>query len=79
MTIQAVDIKESFLKLTKEEQLELMHFFLQVFAGRSSVSESEVFTMPEPWKKELDKRDEDYHSGKAKTIPLKEAMAEFGL
>ncbi len=53
MSKHAIAIKDSFLQLSKKEQLELMHYFLQVLA-----SSDDSFTLSDEWKKELDKRDE---------------------
>ncbi len=79
MTLQAATIKESFLKLTKTEQLELMQFFLQVFASPSSEKLNQPFVLSDIWKKELDRRDANFQNGKSSAVSLEEALAEFKL
>ena len=74
MTAQATTIRNSFLRLSKQEQLELMHYFLKVVA----TPVEDEFTLPDNWKKELDRRDESYKNGASPVIPLDKALAEFG-
>ncbi len=73
MSEHAIAIKDSFLQLSKKEQLELMHYFLQVLAFSD-----DCFVLSDEWKKELDRRDESFKNGNSKTIPLKDVLTQFG-
>lgn len=72
MTIKAKNIKDSFAQLSKIEQLELMHHFLQVISG-----DDDDFILSEDWKSELDKRDQSYKTGASKTYSVDEALKQF--
>lgn len=77
MTSQATTVKESFLQLSKKEQLELMHYFLQTLTVSTDAASEDDFELSDAWKKELDTRDQSYKNGTSKAISLQDALARF--
>jgi len=79
MTAKAKKLKKDFLGLTRLEQLELMQYFLEVFATKLVSKEEEAFVLSEEWKKELDHRSKEVKLGKVKLLDNDEVLAQFGL
>ncbi|MFK7980433.1 MAG: addiction module protein [Saprospiraceae bacterium] len=79
MTAKAKNLKKDFLGLTRLEQLELMQYFLEVFATKPISKEEEKFVLSNKWKKELDLRSEEVKLGKVKLLDNDEVLAQFGL
>ncbi len=79
MTTKAKNLKKDFLSLSRLEQLELMQYFLEVFATKPVKKEEEQFILSEEWKTELDRRSEDIKLGKVKLLDNDEVLAKLGL
>ena len=53
-------IREEVRKLPRAEQLSMIQYIVEI------LQEDDDFVLSEGWKKELDRRDEDYKAGKEK-------------
>ena len=73
MGIQAIELKNSFLLLPRQEQVELMQFFLNVIA-ESPTAEDIPFELSESLIQELDRRETEVLEGKVRAISLEEAL-----
>ena len=79
MTTKAKNLKKDFLGLTRLEQLELMQYFLEVFATKPVSKEEEKFILSDEWKEELEHRSKRRKAGLVKLYTNEEVLAEFGL
>ncbi len=79
MTAKAKNLKKDFLGLSRLEQLELMQYFLEVFATKPVKKEEENFMLSDEWKAELDRRSEEIKLGKVKLLDNDEVLAKLGL
>ncbi len=79
MTAKAKNLKKDFLGLSRLEQLELMQYFLEVFATKPIKKEEEKFMLTDEWKTELDRRSEEIKLGKVQLLDNDEVLAELGL
>ena len=79
MTAKAKNLKKDFLGLSRLEQLELMQYFLEVFATKPVSKEEEKFMLSDEWKKELDRRSEEIKLGKVKLLDNDEVLAQLGI
>lgn len=79
MTTKAKSIKKDFLGLSRLEQLELMQYFLEVFATKPVSNEEEKFMLSDEWKQELDRRSEEIKLGKVKLLDNDEVLAQLGI
>ena len=77
MSETALNLRKTFLKLSRPEQLELMQYFLEVFASTKDIDEN--FALSIKWKNELDRRDEAYLKGESKGYSLEDILSEFKL
>lgn len=68
MTIQV--LKEELLKLSKAQQIEVMHFMVEVIA-------SDDFELSEEWKAELDKREEALEKGNSVGRSAKDVISKY--
>ena len=76
---KAKNLKKDFLGLPRLEQLELMQYFLEVFATKRVTKEEEDFVLSDEWKEELDRRSQEVKSGKAKLFDNDEVLLELGI
>ena len=75
MSVQATAAKSIFLGLPRQEQVELMQFFLEVIAN---IPDSEgVFEISEDWKQELNRREAEILNGSVKGISLEQALKDL--
>ena len=79
MTIKAKNLKKEFLGLSRLEQLELMQYFLEVFATKPVSKDEEEFLLSDEWKTELNRRSKEIELGKVKLLDNDEVLTQLGL
>ncbi len=64
------EIKKEIRKLNKIEQVELMHFMIELLA-------SDDFELTDGWKAELDRREEALDKGASVGKPARDVIAKY--